>query len=233
MRRKVVVLSPPTQALVLSISSRAELVYAALRADILNNRYRPGQRLSEERIAQELEVSRTPVREALKRLHAEGLVEITPHRGAVVRDPSGEELAELSTVREVLEGLACRLAARSISNIELYTLERLMAEMEQAAAADRLGDLVEFNHQFHETIWIASRNRYLAQQLRQLRQFIHRLQESTLSFPGRKDEAHREHQAIFDAIAAGNPEEAERLAREHLRRAEGIRMMLWRKRRLA
>src|SRR5690606_24936012 len=141
------------------ISSRAELVYEALRDDIFNNRLRPGERVSEERIAQRLKVSRTPVREALKRLHAEGLVEITPHRGAVVRDPSGEELAELCTVREVLEGLAARLAARSISDVELYTLERLINEMDAAAREDRIDDLIQYNHQFHESIWLATRNR--------------------------------------------------------------------------
>ncbi|HEY8418141.1 MAG TPA: GntR family transcriptional regulator [Limnochordales bacterium] len=214
------------------ISSRAELVYEALRDDIFNNRLRPGERVSEERIAQRLKVSRTPVREALKRLHAEGLVEITPHRGAVVRDPSGEELAELCTVREVLEGLAARLAARSISDVELYTLERLINEMDAAAREDRIDDLIQYNHQFHESIWLATRNRYLARQLRQLRQFIFRLQESSMRFPGRKEEAQAEHRALYKAIAEGSPDEAERIAREHFRRGEAIRMLLWRKERL-
>src|SRR5690606_24279429 len=126
-------------------------------------------------------------------------------------DLSGEELAELCTVREVLEGLAARLAARSISLIEVYSLERLLAEMEAAMAEGRLEDLDTLNFQFHETIWIASRNRYLAHQLRQLRQFVQRLQESTLTVPGRKEEAYREHKALFEACAAGDPDEAERL----------------------
>lgn len=215
----------------LPISSRAELVYESLREDIFNNRLRPGERVSEERIAQRLKVSRTPVREALKRLHAEGLVEITPHRGAVVRDPSGEELAELCSVREVLEGLAARLAARSISDVELYTLERLIHEMDTAVREDRVEDLIQYNYQFHEGIWLATRNRYLARQLRQLRQFIFRLQESGMMYPGRKEEAQAEHRALFDAIAAGDPDEAERIAREHFRRGEAIRMLLWRKER--
>lgn len=229
----MVALSPDPYPRTRQASSRAELVYITLRQDILNNTYRPGQRLSEEAIAQELNVSRTPVREALKRLHAEGFVEITPHRGAVVRDPSGEELAELCTVREVLEGLAARLAARSISLIEVYSLERLLAEMEAAMAEGRLADLDALNFQFHETIWIASRNRYLAHQLRQLRQFVHRLQESTLTVQGRKEEAYREHKALFEACAAGDPDEAERLAREHVRKAESVRLMVWRKSRCA
>ncbi|MFS8534788.1 MAG: GntR family transcriptional regulator [Limnochordales bacterium] len=229
----MVALSPDPYPRTRQASSRAELVYITLRQDILNNTYRPGQRLSEEAIAQELNVSRTPVREALKRLHAEGFVEITPHRGAVVRDPSGEELAELCTVREVLEGLAARLAARSISLIEVYSLERLLAEMEAAMAEGRLADLDALNFQFHETIWIASRNRYLAHQLRQLRQFVHRLQESTLTVQGRKEEAYREHKALFEACAAGDPDEAERLAREHVRKAESVRLIVWRKSRCA
>jgi len=231
--RGVVALFNGNAARTLSASSRADLVYTVLRDDILNSRVRPGERLSEERIAHRLQVSRTPVREALKRLHAEGLVEITPHRGAVVRDPSGEELAELCTVRDVLEGLAARLAARSISRVELYTLEKLLADEARALAENRTADLLELNFQFHETIWVASRNRYLAQQLRQLRQIIVRIQDSTLFYPGRRDEAHREHRALLDAIAAGDADTAERLAQEHFRKAEAIRMMLWRKERHA
>ena len=231
--RGVVALFNGNAARTLSASSRADLVYTVLRDDILNSRVRPGERLSEERIAHRLQVSRTPVREALKRLHAEGLVEITPHRGAVVRDPSGEELAELCTVRDVLEGLAARLAARSISRVELYTLEKLLADEARALAENRTADLVELNFQFHETIWVASRNRYLAHQLRQLRQFVQRLQESTLTVPGRKEEAYREHKALFEACAAGDPDEAERLAREHVRKAESVRLMVWRKSRCA
>lgn len=229
----MVALSPDPYPRTRETSSRAELVYITLRQDILNNNYRPGQRLSEETIAQELNVSRTPVREALKRLHAEGFVEIRPHRGAVVRDASCEELAELCAVREVLEGLAARLAARSISHIEVYSLERLLAEMEAATAEGRLEDLVNLNFQFHETIWIASRNRYLAHQLRQLRQFVQRLHASTLTVPGRKEESYREHRALFEACAAGDPDAAERLAREHVRKAESVRLMVWRKSRCA
>lgn len=226
-------LSPDPYGRTGQASSRADLVYLTLRQDILSNKYRPGQRLSEEAIAHNLNVSRTPVREALKRLHAEGLVEITPRRGSIVRDPSGEELAELCAVREVLEGLAARLATRSISHIELYTLERLLNDMEGAIAEERLADLEELNLQFHETIWIASRNRYLAQQLRQLRQFVQRLQESTLTVPGRKEAAFQEHKALFAACAAGDPDMAERVAREHVRKAESVRMMVWRRSRCA
>src|SRR5690606_26027694 len=109
------------------------------------------------------------------------------------------------------------LAARSISKVELYTLEQLLADMRRAVDESRIDELVELNNQFHETIWIATRNRFLAQQLRQLRQIISRMQASTLTFPGRKEEAHQEHEALYRAIAAGDPDEAERLAQEHFR----------------
>src|SRR5690606_21247730 len=100
-----------------------------------------------------------------------------------------------------------------------------------AVREDRVEDLIQYNYQFHEGIWLATRNRYLARQLRQLRQFIFRLQESGMMYPGRKEEAQAEHRALFDAIAAGDPDEAERIAREHFRRGEAIRMLLWRKER--
>ena len=209
------------------MASRADSVYGWIKGAIQQGRLKPGQRLREEALAQELGVSRTPVREALRRLEAEGLIEPLPRQGLVVRNPPEEDLADLCVVREALEGLAGRLAAQSITRAELYRLEELYTETERAVRAGDVGRLAALNDEFHRVVWQASRNRYLARQLHQLREFIFRVQgRTTLDYPGRAVEMLREHRALLDAIRSADTETAERVAREHMARAHAIRSHL-------
>src|SRR5690606_39170833 len=103
-------------------------------------------------------------------------------------------------------------------------LQHIMAETRAACQQDDVGRLVQLNHAFHDCIWEAARNRYLAQQLRLLRRLIERLQHSTLESPQRQKEMVDEHQAILDAIIRQDPEEAERETREHFRKAMAVRL---------
>jgi DNA-binding GntR family transcriptional regulator len=207
-------------------ASRADTVYHWVKRAIRDGRLRPGDWLREKTLAERLRVSRTPVREALHRLETEGLLEAVPRQGLIVRDPPEQDLIELCVVRETLEGLAAGLAARSITQAELYQLEQLQAEMEQGARAGDVNRLVSLNNRFHATIWQASRNRYLAQQLHALRDVIFRLQSTTLGYPGRAEEMLREHGALLEALRAADADRAERVAREHMARAEAIRSLL-------
>ena len=204
--------------------SRADDVYESLRTQILDGELRAGDRLIEQTIAETAGVSRTPVREALHRLEVDGLVQ-GKGRSIVVVELSAEDLAELCTVRESLEGLAARLAALARSDIDVDTLERLLADSRDAAENDDIERFIDNNHAFHEVIWASGRNRYLARQLGLLRSLIERRQTTTLGDSGRRTEALSEHASIVHAIGTRDPDLAEASARAHFRNALSIRIL--------
>jgi len=206
--------------------SRGARVYELVREWIAVGQLRPGERLSEEDLARRTGVSRTPVREALKRLEAEGFVQVIPYRGVVVAEPSVDEVADLCVVRDVLEELAARLAAQSVSEVELMALEQVQAEFEAAAARGDVEKMVEENIAFHEAIWRASRNRVLVQQLRQLRDRIFAHIATAYVVPARREESCQEHREILAALRARDPERAAEAVRNHFRRAEAARLRL-------
>jgi DNA-binding GntR family transcriptional regulator len=205
-------------------TSRA--VYDWLVAAIRSGRLAPGQPLREEALARQLRCSRTPVREALQRLRAEGYVERGRRRGLAVAQPTQEELLDLCVVRETLEGLAARLAAKGVTTSEVYFLEALCQDMERALERDDLHELARLNAEFHAVLWRAARNRFLAQELQRIWLLITRQPVTTLSYPGRAREALEEHRALLDAIRRGDADRAEQLARQHMARAQMIRMRI-------
>jgi DNA-binding GntR family transcriptional regulator len=208
--------------------SRADELYEWLREAIISGELRPSERLVETTIADLASVSRTPVREALHRLEVDGLVN-DRGGGLEVNDFSLAELADLCAVRETLEGMATELAATALSALELETLRQIVAEEEaliqhgnDESTFDRR---VELNHIFHETLWRASRNAYLASQLENLRGLIERIQDSTLHQSDRIVEAVAEHTEIVRAIEEKDTELAGQLARTHFRHAMAMRML--------
>ncbi|WP_052890276.1 GntR family transcriptional regulator [Thermogemmatispora carboxidivorans] len=205
--------------------SRAQELYEFLRNAILDGTLEPNERLVEESIAALASVSRTPVREALRKLEADNLVRDTG-QGIVVGTTSPEELEELCAVRETLEGMASRLAARLRSELEVASLRRILEEYREATQQRDVERLVVLNHAFHEAIWQAARNRYLFRELTNLRDLIERLQKTTLDRPERQRAALPEHEALFEAIVRQDEDEAERLARLHFREAMAIRLMM-------
>lgn len=206
---------------------RAEDLHEYLRAAILRGVLRPGERVTENSIGAMARMSRTPVREAFHRLEAEGLVHQT-RRGVSIVTPSLSDLADLCTVREVLEGLASRMAATFRTDVEAAALMRIFSDTQAALRQVSVRRLVELNNAFHVAIWEASRNRYLTRQLATLRGLVERLQDTTLQFPDRQQQTLMEHKAILDAIIHRDPEAAEARAREHMGRAQAVRMALWR-----
>ena len=202
--------------------SRSQALYEHIRGAIHSGVLRPGERLVEEALAKAAGVSRTPVRETLRRLEAEGLVE-EADRGMIVTSLSDTDLLELCAVREVLEGMAAALAARSRSALEAKTLQSLLEAMRMATDGSDVGALVTLNHKFHETIWKASRNRYLRRRLADLRGGIERMHDPSLASMDRRRESLDEHARIVDAIIEGSAEMAERATREHFQNAEAFR----------
>ena len=202
----------------------AEIAYQALRRVLVSGTYRPGDRLREDEIADRLQVSRTPVREALGRLVARGLVVPSGARGLVVRRLAPAEVVELYAMREILEGAAARLAAQHASPPEIDALNDL--EADSAAHAGDPDKLADINRAFHQAIFAAARNRYLDGALEELQDVIALLGGTTFSVPGRPRSAAAEHRAIIDAIARRDPDGAEETARAHIREALRARLKM-------
>jgi DNA-binding GntR family transcriptional regulator len=184
----------------------------------------PGARLRESQLAERLGISRTPVREALRRLEAQGLVAHEPHRGVVVAELDYDQLGELYAVREVLEATAARLAARHASPEEVEVLREMAAA--HAELVEDAAGLAEANKRFHRQINRSSHNRYLNSMLENMRVNLALLSGTTFTLPERRRAAAEEHRAIVEAIAKGDELQAERLARQHISNGYKARISL-------
>lgn len=204
--------------------SRAEFVYAVLGGAIRGSRFTAGQRVREEEIAQVLGVSRTPVREALRRLQSEGLLEVTPGRGLGVATMSRQQVLELYEMREVLEGAAARLAAKHASPGEVALLHDLMRE--GSAAGDDAERVAAVNRTFHHAIYDAAHNRYLMGTLRVVYDSMALLGATTFTVPGRSPLANAEHRVIVEAIDRRDATDAEQAMRHHIENAKAVRLKM-------
>ncbi|MEK9671768.1 MAG: GntR family transcriptional regulator [Rhodospirillaceae bacterium] len=204
--------------------SRGEFVHARLRDAIQSGRYSPGKRIREAEVAEWLGVSRTPVREAVRRLQADGILVFEPWRGVIVAELDHQEVVELYAMRRVLEGGAARLAAQHASVPELAHMEECMEKA--SPASNNPEQMADANRRFHDALFQAAHNRYLLKSAAALRDALSLLKGTTYAFPDRAQAAHEEHQALMEAIKEREPEKAERLARRHIGRAEKARLRL-------
>lgn len=199
-----------------------DAVTDVLREAILSGVLTPPTWLREDELASALKVSRTPVREALRRLTDEGLTQRVANRGTVVTSMTLDEVLAVYAVREALEGLAARSAANRVSPKLLEALQMVQSKM-----IDAVGDTTEtavLNLEFHRLIREASGNSYLMRFLAQVEHAVRRFGQSTYAIPGRGEDAVTEHQGIIDAIAVGNADLAEELATQHMRKARESRV---------
>lgn len=196
----------------------AEQAYVVLRDAILSHQLLPGTRLSVPELARRLGVSRSPAREAVARIAYEGLATVEPHRGAVVADIRPQDLVEIYSLREVLEGLACRLASRRLRDNDVERLQEILDEHEQAI---KLGDLerhYELDQAFHAEIRRIARHQRLTDSLDRLQGQVRVAMSTTHRSRGGMPQALSEHQAILQALISTDPEHAERTGRAHVAR---------------
>lgn len=203
-----------------------ELVFEALREAIISGGLKPGERLMEMQLADELGVSRTPVREALRKLEQEGFVVMIPRKGAFVADISLKEIVDVFEIRGALEGLAAELAADRASEDKIEEMERCLVELSEMIEIKDLKRIVEIDAQFHETLYASSRNERLGQILSLLREQIQRFRTRTMTHPARMKVALEEHRRIIEAVAARDVEAARRFAQQHIESAENSLMTL-------
>jgi len=193
-----------------------------LERQILGGGLAPGQRIIELDVSRRLRLSRSPVREALRWLVSDGLVEVHPRRGGRVSPISPRQVRDTFEVFEALESLATRLAAAHVGEREVRTFRRLLAGMGEAVAAGDVDAYFRLNARFHETIYRAAGNATLHRFLVNLGKQITRFRFAALATPGRMARSLREHRALVAALGAGDARRATRLARAsviHARRA--------------
>ncbi len=204
----------------------AESIYEELRAEIGAGRLSAGSPVREVAVATRFGVSRTPVREALRRLQHDRLL-VPGARGLQVREVDPQEVVQVYDIRILLEAEAAREAARAHTPADLMLLEGLIArDRSLVDPPDQLR--AQTNSEFHAAVWQATHNRVLQDLLERLVVHLVRTPHSTLSAPGRWEQALDEHQELLDAVVQGDGDTAARLAAEHMGRAREIRLNLLR-----
>lgn len=197
-------------------ASRSVRIQRILESEIFSGHLAPGARLDEVELAARFRVSRTPVREALRHLASAGLIRIRPRQPAVVVELPASRLIEMFQVMAELEALCARMAARRISASQLAALSALHDELIELAKTDRVADFYEVNRRFHETIYEASQNEFLAEQTRALRNRIGAYRRLVTQKPSRRAATLTEHDDVLRAIATGNEEAAADAMRGHV-----------------
>lgn len=199
--------------------SLEESVFLTLEEEILSGQLKRGETLTETSLSQRLGVSRTPLRGALARLGDEGLVEITPNRGAVVVGIGDEELRDIYKIRIRLEGLASSEAAIRISDDDKARLREILELSEFYIARRDAEKLKELDSEFHSIIYRASGNRLLSKTLTELHRNIQFYRKRSLSAGDRLEKSVMEHKEILAAIECGDSEAADRLTSAHIEAA--------------
>lgn len=199
--------------------SLEEMVYSRLEEEILTGELVCGTALGEIALAKRLGVSRTPIRGALHRLAEEGLVEISPNRGATVIGINVDDLIDIYKIRERLEGLASSLAAKRITPEEISRLTEAVDLADFYISRNDTEHIKELDTVFHSIIYRASGSRFLARTLSELHRKIKSYRKRSLAVPGRLGKSESEHREILEAIKAGDADMADKLTSRHVQRA--------------
>ena len=199
-------------------------VYDYIRNGILDGSYKDGDYLVETRLADELQVSRTPIREALKQLELEGLAMSMPNRGVVVKAISQSDIDDMYNIRQILEGLAASWAAQRRTQEQLDALSEKIDFMDFYTGRGGAEQLSRLDNEFHELIYKACDSRMLSHILASLHQNTRSARTSSLTVPSRPNDSLKEHKAVFAAIKAGDPEAAKEAMENHVKNAHSATM---------
>jgi len=197
-------------------ASLHEEVAARLRTMVFERQLAAGARIDELALAREWHISRTPMREALKVLAAEGLVTLVPRQGCRVTELSEDDAEELFPIMALLEGRCAFEAASKAKPTDLKQLRRLHDALEKHAAARNVDGYYRANHTFHSKVQALAANRWLDRATNDLRRFVRLLRGRQLNWPGRIEQSIGEHRALLAAIEAKEPARAEKLMHDHL-----------------
>ena len=211
-----------------NFGNAAQTAYAVLREAIVTSTLPPGTRLLADELAKKLGVSKTPVREALRKLQAEDLITLNPGNFLTVKVLSETQLLEIYYTREALEGMAARLAAANAGQMELFELRAVLEDIEEAEAKGEIDRLHRLSGEFHLAMFRAARNEVLYRLLKSLQEQVRQYRGTTLSQPGRPAEMTKSYRKLYTAIERRDQDGAEKLARENRRRTLELRLKMLR-----
>lgn len=194
----------------------SQKAYQVLKNEIVRGILEPGSKLSENKLAKEMQISRTPIREAMRNLTAEGLVKTSPNKKIIVSEVSLADIKEVLQVRGALEGLAASISAKKISHQEIEKLEKIFTRMSSYADKKHLSYYCEVDDEFHNLILTICGNKWIIKVRENLGNFIYRFRFKSLSVSGRLKCSLEEHRAIMESLKKHNSEEADRLSRLHM-----------------
>lgn len=209
----------------LTIFNGEKNTYELLFQYIDEGTLQPGERLTEISLAERLQVSRTPVREAIKALEVEGLVEHVPRVGVCIKKLTYQEVFELYQYRSEVEIIAAKLAANNASDLELQELSGIHEKMESKNTPPM--ELKELNKLFHQCIFNSTKNRYLIQSLNMVRKMLMLVGKTAFHIASRHDEVRSEHAKILEALISHNPVLASLAMAEHIQASAKIRFHLF------
>jgi len=206
----------------------SESVFNKLYNHVIFGQFKPGQRLTEEQLAGEMDVSRTPVREALRRLEQEGLVRVLPRQGCIVRRLTLDEARQVYEIRAALEGLAARSAATGMDAQALGDLRQTLERSRRVIEHEDISGLVTHNNRFHDLVVDAAHNPLLDKILGSLRSQVNLLRVTLwATVPERSSQTLQEHALIYEALASRDEDRAERAAKTHIEHSwEALRSAL-------
>ena len=199
-----------------------EMVYEELKMQILKGSIIPGTRMMEVELAEEMGVSRTPIREAIRKLEKEGLVTIEPRRGAYASMISTDDMVEILEVRQDLEGLAAYFAANRMTDGQMEELRQVSDNYNDAVKRGNMEDMIKYDTRFHHIIVESCHNKILVQMIEQLQELVLRFRYIYYDNFRRAEKMPEEHKAIIGAIAEGNEDKARAAADIHIERLKEL-----------
>lgn len=205
-----------------------EIVYVALREAIIKNQFKSGERLMETELADEMMVSRTPVREAVRKLQSEGYVVMLPRKGTYVTSLTIQDVNDVFEIRGALESMAAVLASERASDEEINEIKKFIEDEAVLWDSSDLARTIRSDIQFHSLLYRASKNTKIENLINDLREQTQRLRSSTLSRPGRLRFALEEHKQILAAIAARDHDGARNASIAHVERSREVMLELLR-----
>lgn len=197
-----------------------DVIFNTIREAIISGELKPGERLMEVQLAEKMGVSRTPVREAIRKLELEGLVEMIPRKGAHVAEVSVKDIMDVLEVRASMDGLATSLASQRITPDEVKELNHVLSQFVTNVEKENVSGTIKKDVEFHDVIYRASRNDKLLQISNSLREQVHRFRIIYLKGTGSTKDVIKEHEQIVEAIVTKDSQLAQKIAYDHIRKQE-------------